>query len=222
MAKRKPSAKSARSPKTRSTPVGLRIIGGTFRGRKLQYAGERCVRPMKDRVREAVFNLVGPSIKGKHAVDLFAGTGAIGLEAISRGATSATFIECHYPTVRTLSENIATLAVESRCEVIVADTFVWLRQAPRLVLQPWVVFISPPYEFYVSRTEAMLGLVDTIYGMAPPESVLMVESDQRFDASLLSEPERWDIRDYPPARVGIRRKPAQEPVDSNVSTAKDV
>ena len=55
------------------------------------------MRPMKNRVREALFNLIGPSIKGKHAIDLFAGTGALGLEAISRGAVSATLTEQHYP-----------------------------------------------------------------------------------------------------------------------------
>jgi 16S rRNA (guanine966-N2)-methyltransferase len=208
MAKRKPPAKPNRSPDACSTPVRLRIIGGTFRGRKLQYSGQLSVRPMKDRVREAVFNLIGPSIRGKYAVDLFAGTGAIGLEAISRGATGATFIECHYPTAGTLRENIATLGVQSLCQVVVADTFAWMRQEPCLVRCPWVVFFSPPYDFYVSRPEAMLGLIDTLSRLAAPESILVVESDQRFDFSLLGEIDRWDVRDYPPARVGICRKPA--------------
>src|SRR6478736_322408 len=78
--------------------VGLRIVGGTLRGRKLQYSGDVRTRPMKDRVREAVFNLLGPQVAGSHAIDLFAGTGALGIEAISRGATKATFIERHLPT----------------------------------------------------------------------------------------------------------------------------
>src|SRR6185369_13778531 len=80
--------------------VGLRIIGGKLRGRKLQYSGDLRTRPMKDRVREAVFNLLGPGVKGSHAIDLFAGTGALGLEAISRGAAQATLIERHLPTSR--------------------------------------------------------------------------------------------------------------------------
>src|SRR5919199_1250279 len=78
--------------------VGLRIIGGTLRGRKIKYSGDVRTRPMKDRVREAVFNLLGPQVSGSHAIDLFAGTGALGFEAISRGALRATFIERHYPT----------------------------------------------------------------------------------------------------------------------------
>ncbi len=88
----------------------LRIIGGKFARRRLKYTGDPRTRPMKDRVREALFNLVGPSVIDAHAIDLFAGTGALGLEALSRGAARATFVERHYPTAATIKENIATLA----------------------------------------------------------------------------------------------------------------
>src|SRR3989304_1596677 len=64
--------------------MGLRIISGRFRGRKLQYSGDRRTRPMKDRLRETVFNIIGDEVLGAHAIDLFAGTGALGLGAISR------------------------------------------------------------------------------------------------------------------------------------------
>src|SRR5437868_14777408 len=99
MAKRK-SRPEAASGGSDEAVVGLRIIGGSRRGRKLQYSGDVRTRPMKDRVREAVFNLLGPQIAGSHAIDLFAGTGALGLEAISRGASKATFIERHLPTAK--------------------------------------------------------------------------------------------------------------------------
>ena len=73
-----------------SADVGkLRIIGGKFRGRQIEYSGDPVTRPMKDITREACFNLVGAYVDGKAAFDLFAGTGAIGLEALSRGATQA-------------------------------------------------------------------------------------------------------------------------------------
>lgn len=204
----KPKRKSsARRAEGRATPVGLRIVGGTFRGRKLRYGGDPVVRPMKDRVREALFNLLGPSVVGKHAVDLFAGTGALGLEAISRGAAGATFVECHYPTARILRENIATLGVVAVTEVVSADTFIWLRQGPAIsTAPPWVVFVSPPYDFYVDRARDMLRLVDAVDAMAPAESVLVVESDQRFDFRELAKRGPWDVRDYPPARIGIYRK----------------
>src|SRR5438105_2010542 len=98
MKRRRSSPRPAGNDAAEETVVGLRIIGGSLRGRKLQYTGEARTRPMKDRVREAVFNLLGPSVTGSHAIDLFAGTGALGLEALSRGAARATFIERHFPT----------------------------------------------------------------------------------------------------------------------------
>ncbi len=69
------------------TVAGVRIIGGQLRGRRINYSGDARTRPMKDRLREAIFNLIGPSIRGKHVLDLFAGTGALALEALSRAPT---------------------------------------------------------------------------------------------------------------------------------------
>ena len=69
-------------------PVGLRIIAGRFRRRKLEYSGNLGVRPMRDRVRQAVFNILGTTVAGTHVLDLFAGTGALALEAISRGPSA--------------------------------------------------------------------------------------------------------------------------------------
>jgi 16S rRNA (guanine966-N2)-methyltransferase len=183
-----------------------RIIGGTMRGRKLLYSGDLRTRPMKERVREAVFNLVGPGVKGKQAVDLFAGTGALGLEAISRGAARALFIERHYPTLQLIRQNVQALGVEGQCELVFANTFSWARQPAGLGSAPWVVFCSPPYDFYVERVEEMLELIGKLRETAPAQSVLMVEADARFDFGRLPQAEAWDVRSYPPAVVGIYRK----------------
>jgi 16S rRNA (guanine966-N2)-methyltransferase len=188
-------------------PVGLRIIGGRFRGRKLRYGGDLRVRPMKDRVREAVFNLLGDAARGRHAVDLFAGTGALGLEALSRGAARATFIEQHYPTARIIRENIAVLGVEQSSEVISGNVFLRARWEHALGAAPWLVFASPPYEFYRVRTEEMLELLGGLVRAAPADSVFVVEADRQFDFRLLPEAADWDVREYPPAVVGIYRKP---------------
>jgi len=187
-------------------PVGLRVIGGSLRGRRLRYSGDPAVRPMKDRLREAVFNLLGPAVKGKHAVDLFAGTGAVGLEAISRGAARATFLEQHYPTARLLAENIAALGVEDRAELVVGNVFVRGLWQDRLGEVPWLVFSSPPYAFYVDRRDEMLDLLGWLIRAAPPDSVFAVESDERFDFGLLPDPPSWRIRTYRPAVIGIYHK----------------
>jgi 16S rRNA (guanine966-N2)-methyltransferase len=161
---------------------------------------------MKDRVREALFNLLGPGVRGTHAVDLFAGTGALGLEALSRGAVQATFIEQHFPTAAILQQNIAMVEAEQCCRVVTANTFSWFRSRPELGPGPWLVFSSPPYEFYVSRAEEMLALITGLMSAAPPGSLFAVEADERFDFTLLPEPDQWDVRQYLPAVVGIWEK----------------
>jgi 16S rRNA (guanine(966)-N(2))-methyltransferase RsmD len=169
------------------------------------YTGDQRTRPMKDRVREAVFNLVGPSVAGTHAIDLFAGTGALGLEAISRGATRATFIEQHFPTAQVIRDNLATLAVSELAEVVAGNTFIWARRLPEMGTQPWVVFCSPPYDFYVERNEEMLQMLSRLLQAAPAGSTFVVEADQRFDFGTLPSPDTWNVRHYPPAHVGIFR-----------------
>jgi 16S rRNA (guanine966-N2)-methyltransferase len=160
---------------------------------------------MKHRVREATFNLVGPAVRGMHAIDLFAGTGALALEAISRGAARATLVEHHFPTARCIEQNISSLAVEAETAVIAADTFIWARQQPELGSDPWLVLCSPPYRFYQERFDDMLELIQTFFDRSPRESILVVESDDRLDVRLLPEYESWDVRDYPPARIALHR-----------------
>ena len=208
MAKRKHANKQrrARTPGQRVEPVGLRIIGGRLRGRRLSYGGDMRVRPMKDRTREAVFNLIGPAVRGMRAVDLFSGTGAMALEAVSRGAAGAVMVERHLPTARVIHANINAVSAENECTVITADAFRWAADCPRVGNGPWLVFCCPPYDFFVDRRDDMLDLIRKMCELAPPESAIVVESDDRFDHALLPEPGRWDSRRYAPAIVGIRWK----------------
>ncbi len=206
MPPRKRRSSAPRNSRTSQEPVGLRIIGGKYRGSKLRYGGDQRVRPMKDRTREAIFNLIGPEISGKHAIDLFAGTGALGLEAISRGAARATLIEQHYPTAAIIRENVAGLGLEDRAEVVTANVFIWQRRGPELSEEPWCVFCSPPYDFFVDRTDEVLRLVGELMEVAPEGTVFTVESDARFDFTQLPLPDRWTVRNYAPAVVGIFRK----------------
>lgn len=190
----------------------LRIIGGSLRGRQVGYSGDPRTRPMKDRVREALFNLLGPAPEGKHVLDLFAGTGALGLEALSRGAAWATFYERHFPTAAVIRQNLASLGLGHVAEVVAANTFLQFRRGGDTLpaadpARPWLVFCSPPYGFYVQRSEEMIALLATVIEQAPAASVIVVECDQRFDPSRLNAPAEWLVRDYPPARIGICRLP---------------
>jgi 16S rRNA (guanine(966)-N(2))-methyltransferase RsmD len=207
---RRPTSRTEAIPATT-----LRIIGGKLRGSKISFNGDPATRPMKERVREAVFNLVGPSIKGTLAVDLFAGTGALGLEALSRGAAQALFIERHRPTAKTLLENISVLGVGEDSQVVQSDTFFWARDLPDCLREnadkgssaalPWVVFCSPPYALYRERTDDMLRLIEACMADAPAGSSVLVETDGEFDYESLPQPEKWDVRNYFPAVLGIWR-----------------
>lgn len=201
----------------------LRIIGGSYRGRVLAYHGDPVTRPMKHRVREAIFNLVSTESAGRQVFDVFAGTGALGLEALSRGATHATFVERHVPTSRIVRENIESLGVEAQSTLIVASAFVWgKRDLPVTAGEkpsyaeapiPWLVFVSPPYALFVEKEEEMLSLIQAIADFAPLGSTIVVESDNRFNVSLLPNDQsgatynwRWDVRQYPPAVIAVGRK----------------
>ena len=180
-----------------------RIVGGTLRGRKLLYAVDPRTRAMKDRVREAVFNLLGPAVKGKHAIDLFAGTGALAFEAISRGASDATLVEHHFPTARRIEENAKALGILEQCQVLPANVLLWAKRLPPLSERAWVVFCSPPWDFFVERTEAVMALVERLMEAAPAGSLFAVEADARFDFGQLPRANEWDVRTYPPAVVGV-------------------
>lgn len=205
--------------------IDLRVIGGTLRGSKLQYGAhteidseELVTRPMKHRVREAIFNLVSFDAKGKHAFDLFAGTGAIGIEAISRGAVGTTFIERHIPTSRVIEANLQALGLEEQCTLLVTSAFLWTkRDLPTYrVAEPWLVFVSPPYSFYIDREAEMLSLINAYICAMPDGSTIVVEADRQFDFEkldpLLTEngcTGEWDVREYAPAVVGVWRKQAE-------------
>jgi 16S rRNA (guanine(966)-N(2))-methyltransferase RsmD len=202
------AAKPGKSDQHDSPAAAPRIIGGTLRGRKLIYSGDPRTRPMKDRVREALFNRLGNAVAGKHVIDLFAGTGALGLEAISRGASGATLVERHFPTAGLIRKNAAELEVAGRCTILPANTLLWPLRWPELPAGPWVVFCSPPYDLYVDHTDEMTSLISGLIDRAAPSSIFCVEADERFDFALLPNADEWDIRSYPPAVVGVWEKPA--------------
>ena len=121
----------------------MRIVGGKYGGRRLVMPKDARVRPTADRVREAWMSILGDALTDARVLDLFAGSGALGLEALSRGAASASFVELNPPSLRALEENIATLGVADAVTVHRADA---IRFAERLPLGAFdVVLADPPY-----------------------------------------------------------------------------
>jgi 16S rRNA (guanine966-N2)-methyltransferase len=120
----------------------VRIITGTLKGRRLVAPPGQAVRPTSDRLRETLFNVLGDSIVGVRLLDAFAGTGAIGLEALSRGAIHATFVESDARVVRVLSNNIRACGVADACAIIRHDFL-----SARPVGAPVdIVIADPPYD----------------------------------------------------------------------------
>jgi len=122
----------------------LRIIGGTWRGRKLRFPASAAIRPTPDRVRETLFNWLGAATHGARCLDLFAGSGALGLEALSRGAAQVSLVEKDRRAAAAI-EAVAREWQETGAEVVNADALSWLAQAAGT--KPYdVVFLDPPYD----------------------------------------------------------------------------
>ena len=125
----------------RAPPGAVRIIGGDWRGRRLPVVDAAGLRPTSDRIRETLFNWLAPVLPGMRCLDLFAGTGALGLEALSRGAAEVCFVERQSTVARALEDSLHRLGCE-RARVTVADALGYLAGPPR----PFdLVFLDPPF-----------------------------------------------------------------------------
>ncbi len=153
----------------------MRIVGGTLGGRRLVTPKDARVRPTADRVREAWMSILGEALEGARVLDLYAGSGALGLEALSRGAASADFVELGAGSLEALRANIAALGVADRVRVHRTDA---LRFAERLAPGAYdVAFADPPYAH-----EAAARLV-ALFRRTPFARILSVEhrADQRVE-----------------------------------------
>jgi 16S rRNA (guanine(966)-N(2))-methyltransferase RsmD len=119
----------------------MRIIAGEFRSRRLKSIPGSATRPTPDRLRETLFNILGPQVSQSNFVDAYAGTGAVGLEAVSRGAAHVFLIERNRAALHAIRENVATLGVEARATVVPGPALLHLVQHPTAIF-----FLDPPYD----------------------------------------------------------------------------
>lgn len=120
----------------------LRVIGGTAKGRRLKLVPGDSTRPIMDRVKEALFNIIGRGIYDAHFLDLFAGTGSVGIEALSRGAAHALFNDFDRAAYRTILDNLTITGLADRADVRRSDAFALLRQPPDRLYD--LIYIAPP------------------------------------------------------------------------------
>jgi 16S rRNA (guanine966-N2)-methyltransferase len=157
----------------------MRVIAGKFRSRLLKGPGKLRLRPTSDRLRETLFNILGPAIEDSWFVDLYAGTGAIGIEAISRGAREAIFVESHSSTARLIRANLEALKIKSGFEVIEAPVLRGLERIAQRRLIADFIFLDPPYENEPELLE-VLDYLDVSHLVAP-RGLVIVEHRKRTE-----------------------------------------
>ena len=160
----------------------IRIIGGQWRGRKLPVPESPGLRPTTDRVRETLFNWLAPSIVDANCLDCFAGSGALGLEALSRYAANATLLEMERGVAQQLQKNLATLKA-SNAKVVNTNTLAFLAQAGA---PHNIVFVDPP--FRKGLLEETLKLLEN-NGWLSDEALIYIESE--VENGLPPVPENW-------------------------------
>lgn len=182
----------------------MRIIAGQRRGHKFDGPKGSSTRPTSDLVRESIFNILGTLVEGRVVVDLFAGTGALGLEALSRGAERAVFVEQNRDNVALIHRNLATLRFEGQGAVRLADAYRWARAYQPVDETPLAVFVDPPYREYDDRPKKVNQMLRQLVEKLPEGSVLVVESSRSLDAEILPELDAWDVRRYGGTQVAVR------------------
>ena len=127
--------------------AAMRIISGRFRGRKLKGPRGTDLRPTGDRLKETLFDILGPEVRGAVVLDVFAGSGAIGLEGLSRGAREAVFIESNRDAAQLIRTNLELCAVTSGYRILQGDVFTSLRTLGRSGFKADIAFLDPPYQW---------------------------------------------------------------------------
>jgi 16S rRNA (guanine966-N2)-methyltransferase len=173
----------------------LRIIAGVWRGRRLVFAPVQGLRPTADRIRETLFNWLSPVIGGTRCLDLYAGSGALGFEAASRGAAEVVMVDNHSVVARTLREQRDLLGTD-RVKIIEADVGTWLQGSP----EPFdIVFLDPP--FHANLLPGCIRQLEEKGWLAVPAWVY-IEAERHLGLEL---PDDWDVyRDKHAGQVDYR------------------
>lgn len=174
--------------------VELRIVAGSLRGRKVKATVSDDLRPTPQAVREALFSILGNAVPGRPFFDVFAGTGINGLEAISRRATEAVFVEREAKLANAIDAKMREWDITQKGYVIRADVYRW---AERWIppAGPVNLFLSPPFADLTERYDAFVALVTLLAEKSPDESCVCVQAEDGFPTERLPG-DNWDVRTY--------------------------
>lgn len=165
----------------------MRIVGGDARGRRLKSPKTAGTRPVIDRVKTALFDILGARVNDARFLDLFAGTGAVGLEALSRGAAQATFVEISHAVAAVLRENARSTGLAEHAEVVRGDAFRFLDQAAAEGRRYDMIYIAPPqYHQLAAKALAQVGRLPIL--SAGALAIVQIFPKERVDLDLLALP----------------------------------
>jgi len=187
--------------------AGLRVIGGTARGRRLKLAPGDSTRPVMDRVKEALFNIIGAGIVEATFLDLFGGTGSVGIEALSRGAAGATFIDADKFAVRTIRENLASVGFTESAKVSRGDALDYLKGKPLTAYD--YIYIAPPQ--YKGLWAESLRLIEAQPDWLNPDGWAIAQIDPvEYDALALKNLVLFDQRKYGSTLLCFYERPGEK------------
>ncbi|VTU00400.1 methyltransferase : RNA methyltransferase, RsmD family OS=Singulisphaera acidiphila (strain ATCC BAA-1392 / DSM 18658 / VKM B-2454 / MOB10) GN=Sinac_5937 PE=4 SV=1: Cons_hypoth95 [Gemmataceae bacterium] len=174
----------------------IRIVAGTLRGRKLTVVVHEGMRPTPQMVREALFSILGNAVPDRVFYDVFAGTGVVGLEAVSRGATGARFIEFDPRQVADIQKYATQFGIGDKVQVLKADVYRWAERWIPPGKDAVNLFLSPPFPDLSQKAAEFLKLMHTLLEKAPDESVLTIQAEEGFPLEQLPDRGAWDVRSY--------------------------
>jgi 16S rRNA (guanine(966)-N(2))-methyltransferase RsmD len=187
----------------------MRVIGGTARSIRLVGPSSEGTRPLSDRARESLFNILGDRVVDGSVLDLFAGTGAVGVEALSRGAARVVLVERDRGAASDITENLRRVGAEGRADLATSDVFAYLRSPPSKPFD--VVFSGPPQWHDLWRTA--LTAIDDSPGLLAPDAIVVTQLDPSEDGDdpPLNHLERCDTRTYGKVRLLFHSSIPSEP-----------
>lgn len=202
--------------------VQLRIVSGALRNRKLTANVHPGLRPTPQMVREAFFSILGNAIPERPFFDVFAGTGILGLEALSRGAASAVFVERDFRLGQDIDAHLKAFGLSERARIARADSYRWV-QTWNAPAEPVNVYVSPPFPDLEGRPDEMLGLLATLQEKVALGSVIVLQSEKGTGLDDAPELADWERRKYGRnvLMIWVKEEPAPdepsdgEPADEN-------
>jgi len=181
--------------KNRIMRAQLRIVSGDLRGRKLACVVTPELRPTPDRVREALFSILGNAVPGRAFVDIFAGTGVMGIEALSRGASQALFVERDVRLAGGIEKHVRQFKVDRQTRIYRTDAYRWASHwhAPA---DPVNVFVSPPFADLGERNADLVAMLTTLQTMIAEDSCLILQAERNAALEALPIFQDWEKRTY--------------------------